>query len=436
MIESELCSLEEKHTALSKALNSRVFARSEQLKAFLRYICEADTARSGSPLNEYVIGVEVLGRPEGYSPAEDSSVRTRAYELRQKLEKLYSLELPEEEIQISIPKGTYTPQYLRRVSQPTAPPLEFQEVTEGPARHAPLGEPVRKRRYSAMLAAILIAALGGSALTWLVLRHSGRVPENDPVLAEAWGPLSQAQSTVLVTVSTPLSLVVGPSGHDVFGSSNYPAPPETYPLFRTHRLLAPDERLGLTFSDNMLAVGTMNAALICATTLRGFGTSFQLLPDRIASVSALRGRSAILLGASVDSETIAVSMQDMPLTVDFSPDLHEFAIRDHITGKLWAPKRDAAGDLAEVYGLITVKDSHDDRNRQRVLLLSGITSVGVQGAAEFFSSATAMRSLGTILQQEAGAPFPSVYQVVVKCRCNKLSLLSYEYFQHRIVTRD
>jgi hypothetical protein len=39
------------------------------------------SGRAGE-LTEYLIGVKALGRPPDYSPLEDSSVRTRAYELR------------------------------------------------------------------------------------------------------------------------------------------------------------------------------------------------------------------------------------------------------------------------------------------------------------------------------------------------------------------
>lgn len=436
VVESELCSLEEKNGALAKALNSRIFARSEQLKAFLRYICEAEALRHDFPLNEYVIGVEVLGRPEGYSPAEDSSVRTRAYELRQKLEKLYALELPDEEIQISIPKGTYTPQYLRRQMNHAVAEIDFSQATEPVTATPPATVKPRWNIGPIFAAGLILAALSGSAATWLAGRHSTRTPEPDPVLAEAWGPLAQGPGAVLLTVATPLSLVAGPFGHEVFGSENYPAPAETYPLFRAHRLLPADGRLGLTFSDNMLAVGTMNAALICASTLHGFGSSFQLLPDRIASVSVLRGRNAILLGAAVDSETITVAMQDMALTVEFDPAVHEFVVRDRATGRAIVPKRDGSGDLAEVYGLITVKKSSDEKSWQQMVLLSGITSVGIQGAAEFFSSPSAMRSLRSKMGSDRAAHFPGVYQVVVKCHCNKLSLLSAEYFEHRILANN
>ena len=116
------CTRDEKELALAHALASRTFSRSEQLRAFLRFVCQAELNGVSGNINEYAIGVEVLGRPPGYSPAEDSTVRTRAYELRQKLEKLYSSELREEAVEILIPKGAYIPQFVRpEIPAPMSP---------------------------------------------------------------------------------------------------------------------------------------------------------------------------------------------------------------------------------------------------------------------------------------------------------------------------
>ena len=75
----------EKREAIKRVLDSRALKRSEQLRQLFSYVCEAELGGNGPSLNEYVLGVNVLGRPVGYSPAEDSCVRTRAYELRQRL---------------------------------------------------------------------------------------------------------------------------------------------------------------------------------------------------------------------------------------------------------------------------------------------------------------------------------------------------------------
>ena len=60
---------EEKRQALDGVLNSRTLARSGRLKDLLRFVAEAEIEGRSAQLNEYAIGVEALGRPEGYSNA-------------------------------------------------------------------------------------------------------------------------------------------------------------------------------------------------------------------------------------------------------------------------------------------------------------------------------------------------------------------------------
>src|SRR5437868_13905104 len=113
---------DEKRAALTRVLESRTFGRSDQLRAFLRYVCEAELQGRAQQLNEYALGVSVLGRPEGYSPAEDSSVRSRAYELRSKLKSYYEREAPDDPIRIDIEKGAYVPRFQRRAAAEPPPP--------------------------------------------------------------------------------------------------------------------------------------------------------------------------------------------------------------------------------------------------------------------------------------------------------------------------
>ncbi|HTV25409.1 MAG TPA: hypothetical protein VMG12_42230 [Polyangiaceae bacterium] len=111
---------DEKRQALARVLDSRALGRSEQLRNLFRYVCEAEIEGRGQELNEYVLGVSVLGRPAGYSPAEDSCVRSRAYELRNRLRVYYESEAPDDPIRIAIDKGGYCPRFERAL--PTLPP--------------------------------------------------------------------------------------------------------------------------------------------------------------------------------------------------------------------------------------------------------------------------------------------------------------------------
>ena len=435
MTETAPCTLEEKRAALEHALASKTFRRAEQLRAFLRFVCEAEIEGRAGGLTEYVIGVEVLGRPEAYSPAEDSSVRTRAYELRQKLQRLYATELLDEPVHIVIAKGAYTPQYMRPAAdhpgEPAASAASHQALEVPPSRGTGAG------RWLYALGLLAVGLACGSALTVALLKSRTSPPAVDAVLREAWAPLARPDANVLLCAATPLNLTVGPEGHEAYGSPTYPAPPETYPLFRQHRPLAAGAKLGLIFTDNVLGVGTMNAVLTTASTLRSLGVSYEILPERVATLSALRGRNAMLFGAPVDSEAITRTTEAAPLTVDFEPSVKEFVIRDRSTGAMIVPQKDSKGDFVDVYGLVTVLNTREsDRGRLGMVVFSGITSAGTQGAAEFFASTRSLRNLRSIFARQGIKGFPAAYQVVVRCTFNNMLLVSYGYYLHKVLQRE
>ena len=101
---SQSLTSEQKRAALEAVLHSQTFARADQLKSFLKYVCEMEMAGRGHELTEYLIGIEALGRPASYSPGDDSAVRTRAFALRKKLQEYYEHEQPNAELRILMPK--------------------------------------------------------------------------------------------------------------------------------------------------------------------------------------------------------------------------------------------------------------------------------------------------------------------------------------------
>ena len=102
----------EKRAALEAVLATAAFERAEQLRSFLRYICEMEIGGRGPELSEYLIGIEALGKPPGYSTGDDAGVRKRAHDLRQRLEEVYSGPLAGAAVRIELPKGRYAPRFL------------------------------------------------------------------------------------------------------------------------------------------------------------------------------------------------------------------------------------------------------------------------------------------------------------------------------------
>src|SRR5262245_54287141 len=103
---------EQKCAALEAVLRSQTFARADQLKSFLKYVCEMEMAGRGHELTEYLIGIEALGRPANYSPGDDSAVRNRAFALRKKLQEFYEHEQPDATLHIELTKGSYCPHFV------------------------------------------------------------------------------------------------------------------------------------------------------------------------------------------------------------------------------------------------------------------------------------------------------------------------------------
>ncbi|MGH9202101.1 MAG: hypothetical protein ACRD2A_12800, partial [Vicinamibacterales bacterium] len=93
---------------VTRILASDLFARSDRLSAFLRFIVEQTLNGQGGSLKEQVIAVELYGKMPDFSAAADPIVRVDARRLRDKLREYYA-SAPHEPVVISIPKGSYTP---------------------------------------------------------------------------------------------------------------------------------------------------------------------------------------------------------------------------------------------------------------------------------------------------------------------------------------
>src|SRR5215468_4010429 len=224
---AESVTAEQKQAALEAVLRSNTFSRADQLKIFLKYVCEMEIAGHGHELSEYMIGVEALGRPSQYSPGDDSAVRNRAFALRKKLQEFYEREKPDAPVRIELHKGSYCPRFVEGgtpeklngnetsilqepspASAPTSVPAQmFRRTTEAiPAPPEVVIGNERKRSLLSFIAGVIITAIAAGAiyLTIGVRRGSGPArPGISPIVAEAWGPILGPYSEVLICVANP-----------------------------------------------------------------------------------------------------------------------------------------------------------------------------------------------------------------------------------------
>ncbi len=124
---------------LIKILSFPLFKNSVILSGFLTFIVEETIEGRGKTLKEYTIGTMVLSKKAGYDPQSDASVRIHAGRLRRGLYDYYDGPGSHDPILITIPKGSYIPQFewietsgskevsdnLRRYYKPTIAVLPF-----------------------------------------------------------------------------------------------------------------------------------------------------------------------------------------------------------------------------------------------------------------------------------------------------------------------
>lgn len=158
--------------ALDRILASEPFARAEAVRSLLRVLVERRLAGNEGPIEEYVLGVEVLRRPRTYDPRADPIVRVQMRQLRLKLGAYYASTGHDDPVRLEVPKGEY-----RIVATPRAADHDRAGPPEVPvASQAPRAPRGRARFWGAALG----VAAGLLAVGWMV-RH----PESPPNLRPA-----------------------------------------------------------------------------------------------------------------------------------------------------------------------------------------------------------------------------------------------------------
>jgi hypothetical protein len=120
---------------IERLTKSHSLHSSESLCRLLRYLAEHSLDHPGVALKEYQIATEVLGRPPGFDPQSDSTVRVQAGRLRVKLAEYYSHEGASDPILVEIPKGSYVLSFHLRgkpeavVAQPVPRVEVFEKKT-------------------------------------------------------------------------------------------------------------------------------------------------------------------------------------------------------------------------------------------------------------------------------------------------------------------
>jgi TolB-like protein len=159
---------------LNRVLADPRFTRSERHSRFLRYSVEKTLVGKGDELKEYVIAMEVYGKPASYDPSVDSIVRVDAARLRSKLLDYYTTNGRDDAVRFEFPRGSYAPVFTAQGSPAGSGPPRIPVLEENTAGATPLaiGQPSPRigfnRRSVTVGTGLLVSSL--AVIGWRLLK--------------------------------------------------------------------------------------------------------------------------------------------------------------------------------------------------------------------------------------------------------------------------
>ena len=142
----------EVRAALARVLASKSFSKSKRLSDFLSFLVSETLAGGQEHLKESVVGVQFFRLEPGFDPKDNPRVRTEAVRLRHKLTDYYSHEGADEQILITVPKGSYFAEFTRRTAELQPQPTEQDTPTSSGRRFLPI-------LWLATIATIVVVAI-------------------------------------------------------------------------------------------------------------------------------------------------------------------------------------------------------------------------------------------------------------------------------------
>ncbi|HLK93057.1 MAG TPA: hypothetical protein VKZ18_24395 [Polyangia bacterium] len=424
---------DEKRQALARVLGSRTFGRSDQLRGFLRYVCEAELEGRAHQLNEYALGVSVLGRPDGYSPAEDSGVRSRAYELRNKLKSYYNDEAPGDPLQIEIEKGAYVPRFRRRTSAGSvAPPPAAPPPPAIPAQAAAdVGPPAARRpsrRVAAAVAGLLVGLLivGAYRATRPTTAGGGLAPRAASREMEAlWKPFLDGNAPLLISFEVRMFLFAPATGLVVrdFQANHKDdiARSKALAAFREH--MGTDE---LVETYDYADVGAVQAAFLLGHILnRDAGLKYA----SALGWEDIWNSNVVFVGKSNVNPAIRKVLREGDL--DFVDSEFGSAVRNlhPAPGELPEYRNAATHGAGKKYGVITVLPG--PQPGRHMMLLTGSGAELMWALAQSVADPAREREIVAHLVGPAGE-VPASFQILIEATFESNVPISIRYVTHHV----
>jgi hypothetical protein len=365
---------------LQEILASHHFCNSKRYPAMLKYIVENTLAGKQEHLKERTIGVEVFDRPPTYDSNNDTVVRYTAGEVRKRLQLYYSESGHSSAIKITLPAGSYIPEfhYAHDLPAEHGDDAGFRaehphdggghvHAEAGESHSLPGGTRSRRKRLVWTGVAALTVVLSAAGLLWKY--HSISAVDS------FWAPVLRDQHTVIIC-----------TGSVVFAQNNFSG---------VHTA-------GRDIDYPFVSMQSATAITQISGLLERLGASTELASSATIPLTELREHTIILIGGYNNQWTLRLLQ---PLRFHFSPAStdspdQDASIADQMQPKArWARDHSLPYSSADDYALLArFRDATTDG---WVVALAGLGRNGTEAAAQFATSPHYMQ----LLREQMGRDF-------------------------------
>jgi hypothetical protein len=357
---------------LTRILGSAHFRSTKRCSHFLKYVVEHASAAHPERLKERTLGVEVFERDPHYDTNQDPVVRTTAGEVRKRLAQYYLEPGHEDEIRISLPPGSYLPEIH-------PPPVKLEAVV-----HSPPAEPEAVGRRPTVFPRRSLFILGPVVILLVVAVVVSSLHSEQTDLDRFWAPVINQQESVLICLGQPKAYSFNKLQPElnawVDNGSNGQNPPAALATLPLSDIVPAWDRF-VTLADAQVFSQL-------TSMLAKKGKTAQIRGSRSVSLSDLRGKNCVLVGAFNNDWTLGLTGE---LRYYFESVTENGAEVSIVRDRQTSDKSDWRVVNAWPYWKIPVDYAlvsriHNPTTEQSVVSVAGITHYGTLAAGEFLTN--------------------------------------------------
>lgn len=386
---------------LHEILASPHFNSSKRYPALLQFIVENTLAGKSELLKERTIGVDVFERQPTYDTSADTIVRFTAGEVRKRLERYYHEQGNASKLRISLPAGSYVPEFLCEYDEQAEEETESKQPVD--AHHGGAGPVVVGGSAVISPASTSTPIASSSPIATMTMTETRSAP-NALKGVSKWLFMASFALVVLLSILAGVKRIYLTNHTQTAGDDFW------RPILHNHETvlicaggadISPADPLGVKSASKdteypLVTLQTAASISVLSSLVQRGGETAQLRFAPSTPLTELSEHSLILLTAYNNPWTMRFVE---PLRFHFSP-IPDYAILDRTQNKIhWSRDPQVPYSNADDYAIVA--RFWNRPTDSWVVVLAGLGRNGMEAAALFVASPHYMQ----LLRDQIGRDF-------------------------------